>query len=97
MLLNSRRQVSISAPSSRKKLETRKVVGADQVCEYAFGAGLELYGGLPKSAIETVVKCAVELEERVEVGKTELAFIVGEEMRDHEEVFEWNSGGGGAL
>jgi hypothetical protein len=43
---------------------------------------------LPKSAIETGVQCTVDLEERVEVGETELAFIVGMETCDHEEDFK---------
>jgi hypothetical protein len=47
-----------------------------------------IHGFLPKSAIETAVQCAVDFEERVEVGETELAFIVVEVMRDHEEDFQ---------
>jgi hypothetical protein len=52
-----------------------------------------IHGYLPKSATETAVQCAVDFEERVEVGETELAFIVVEVMRDHEEDFPRKLGG----
>jgi hypothetical protein len=57
------------------------------VGEYPLGDGLELHSFLPKSAIEAGVECAVDLEERVDVGERQLAFIVGEEAHDHEKDF----------
>jgi hypothetical protein len=53
----------------------------------------ELNGFWPKSAVETGVERAVDLEEPVEVGQTQLAFIVGEETCNHEEVFKGKLGG----
>jgi hypothetical protein len=63
------------------------------VGEYAVGDVLELHGFLPKSAIETGIECAVDLEQGVEIGETELAFIVGKKICDHEEDFERKLGG----
>jgi hypothetical protein len=44
------------------------------VREHALDDRVILHSFLPKGAIETVVECAVDLEERVEVGETKLAF-----------------------
>jgi hypothetical protein len=58
------------------------------------GDGLELHGFFQKSAIETGVEYAVDIEERVEVGETEIAVIIGEETCDHEEDFQREFGRG---
>jgi hypothetical protein len=66
------------------------------VREYVSPGVQELHGFLPKSAVDTGVERAVDLEERVEVGQTQLSFIVGEETCNHEEVFKGKLGGGAA-
>jgi hypothetical protein len=64
------------------------------VREYSLGGGIGLHSFLPKSAIETGAECApVDLEERIEIGETEVAVIVCEEVCDHEEDFKRDLGG----
>jgi hypothetical protein len=84
------RRTLTSAPTylTTEKLETRKVIGLNHVRECTLGADLVLLGFFPEHAIETVIKCAVDLEERVEVAVTELATVISDVVCDHQEEFE---------
>jgi hypothetical protein len=42
-----------------------------------------LRGFFPELAVEIGVECAVDLEERVEVGVTELAMLISHVVSDH--------------
>jgi hypothetical protein len=60
---------------------------------YTLGAKLVPPGFFPEHAIETGVKGAVDLEERVEVAVREFAVVISDVVCDHQEDLERELGG----
>jgi hypothetical protein len=63
------------------------------VRDYTLSVGLVLRSFFPERAVKTVVDCAVDLEERVEVAVTEFATVICDVECDHHEELKRERGG----